>query len=121
MREQTFFKPLLASVSGLVIWAAHFGIIYAVNALNCERRWMDQTVLGMGLVPFAITMATIAAVLGLAIIAALAFLDKAPNLPDAANERTSVFFRKLTITVTALALVAVIYQTIPVYVVPACA
>lgn len=120
MREQTFFKPLFVTVSGLLIWAAHFTVIYAVNALACERLWMAQRVLGMELVPFLILMATLVAAGTLAVIGVLAFLNRTPSLPDAANERTTIFLRKVTITVLALSFVAVIYQTIPAFIVPAC-
>jgi NO-binding membrane sensor protein with MHYT domain len=37
-RPRAIFEILLNAL-GLAIWAAHFGAIYAVNALGCERDW----------------------------------------------------------------------------------
>lgn len=120
MREQTFFTPLLVTVSGLLIWAAHFTLLYAINALSCERVWMHRQVLGMDLAMLLMIAVTLAVVLALVVIGALAALGRTPDLPEAANRRTSQFLRKLTVTVSALSLVAVVYQTAAIFVVPAC-
>lgn len=120
MREQTFFKPLLITVSGLLIWAAHFTVIYAINALACERDWAYERLLGMGYVPFLVLTATLAASVSLAVIGILALLGRAPDLPDVSGARVSAFLRKVTISVVGLSLLAVIYETIPAFMVPAC-
>lgn len=120
MREQIFFKPLLFTVAGLLIWASHFTVIYAVNALACERGWADDRVIGMDYVPFMIMVATLVAVGTLALVGVLAYLGRTPDLRDASGVRVSAFLRKLTMTIVGLSLLAVIYEAVPAFIVPTC-
>lgn len=88
--------------SGAVVWAVHFTALYGFTALACARGFP-------GAVPWVAGGATLAAVLAMAFIILR-------GLPHRAG-----FTAWMTLAVAMLALVAVLYQVIPLFIVPACA
>ncbi len=88
--------------SGAIVWAIHFSILYGFAALACARG------LG-GAVPWVSLAATLAALGAVAVIAAR-------NVP-----RRGEFTAWLALSVAGLALVAVLYESIPLFIVPICA
>jgi len=68
---------MLNAIAVVIVWAAHFGAIYASTALLCERQ-------AAGLVPTAVVAWTVVALAALAAIAVPAALRaiRAPALPD---------------------------------------
>ena len=88
--------------SGVLIWAAHFGVLYGFTALACARG------LG-GAVPWVAGGATLAALLGLAWVLRVHRRDRGE------------FVSWMTLSVAGLALVAVLYETVPFFIVPTCA
>jgi len=101
---------------GPLIWAAHFLAIYALTTLACERRGMAAW-FGVDAVPWFIGAATLAAVivLVLTISGALHSVRHDASLPE-----PSGFMRWLTAAIAALALLAVLWEALPVLLVPIC-
>ena len=100
---------------GLLIWAAHFGAIYAVHALACERDLSALRVLGLPLPVAAIIALTAAALL------ALAPLIRRLDPPrDEGGEEEPRFTRWFGAATAALAAVAVLFQAAPAMVLPSC-
>ena len=88
--------------SGVLIWAAHFGALYGFIALACAR--------GFGAaVPWVVGAATLAAFLALAWVARANWRDRRE------------FVSWMALSVAGLALLAVLYQTVPFFIVPICA
>jgi hypothetical protein len=87
--------PFIRMSSGAIVWAAHFMAIYGITALACARG-------SPATVPWAIGIAT---ALALAAIAIIVF-----NFRD-----------WMSAAVAGLALLAIVWEAIPVLVVPACA
>ena len=94
---------------GPVVWACHFFAIYASTAIVCARAGSGATialaVAGATLVAAAILLWTVAATVR----------DRAAT----ASARRA-FIRRLTMTTAGLALVAVVFETLPLLLVPAC-
>lgn len=88
--------------SGIVIWAAHFMAIYAFTALACARGFAD-------LVPSAIAGAGVVAGAALVAIIVRGWMGRAH------------FEYWLSGAIALLALIAVVYATIPAWAVPTCA
>jgi hypothetical protein len=88
--------PFVRMSSGAIVWAAHFMAIYGITALACARGFPAA-------VPWAIGIATALALA--AVIVIIVF-----NARD-----------WLTAAVAGLALIAIVWEAIPVLVVPACA
>jgi len=111
---------VLLSAAGLAVWAAHFGAIYATNALACERGLTGPTwLLGLPFVPAMVAGFTLAALAALALLlrSALSRLD--PPL-DEGGEAEPRFTRWFAAATSALAALAVLFQAAPALVVPPC-
>ena len=83
----------------IVVWALHFGAIYGFTGLACARGWESA-------VPWTVGGATLVAG-----AAAAALVLK--------NVSTD-FLRWMTATLAALALLAILFEGLPVLMVPAC-
>ncbi len=88
--------------SGVLVWALHFGALYGFTALACARGFA-------GAVPWFAGAASLAALAAMILIIAR-------NLP-----RRAEFESWLALSIAALALVGIAYETVPVYVVRPCA
>jgi hypothetical protein len=114
------FLAVLPGIAGLVIWALHFGAIYAVNALGCERDWASWRPFGLPWVPVAIGLLTLAALAALLLLFRAAWRRLSPGAWDeggAAEPRFTTWFAAATAAYSAL---AVLFQAAPALVVPAC-
>jgi len=115
-----FMGRSLFMVGGLIVWAIQFGVIYAFNALACARGFSRITVLSVGIVPFAVAAATLVAALATALILFAAYRRRGPSSDAEGDRRTAGFMRYTTMTVAALALVAIVYNGVPAFIVPPC-
>ena len=110
MAAATFTRTTLRMFSGVLIWAAHFTLIYGFAALACARGFADAKWLGLDIV----TAATVAATV-LAAGAVLAFIV------PAMRSGFESFENAMTAGAGALALLAIVWEGfVPVFIVPAC-
>jgi hypothetical protein len=100
--RERFAGPMLRAIGGMLIWAAHFGFLYGFAGLACARGF------GVSL-PLAIAAATVLA------LAASAWL-----LVEAVRAGLQDFLDWLAATGTALAIVAILWQTLPILLAPRC-
>lgn len=111
MRTSTFTHDFLLLFSGPLIWAVHFVAIYSFNGILCARTAAQASWLGVGIATWGIGGAGI-----LAIAAIAACLAVEPRgAPDSHG-----FVRWVTIGLGWLAIVAIVWETLPVFLVPAC-
>lgn len=92
---------ILFMSSGVVVWALHFGTLYGLTALACARGWQPL------LVPSIAVATAIAALATISIIAA-------------GLRRRAQFESWMGAGIAALALVAIVWDAMPVLVVPPC-
>jgi hypothetical protein len=104
-------------LSGLMIWAAHFLVIYVFTALACARRFVDTSWLGIGVVPWVIGVATLAATAATLVVIRLAVRDARSS---ASQNNTSSFVHWMTAALGGLALMAILWEALPVLLVPTC-
>jgi hypothetical protein len=104
-------------LSGLLIWACHFGMIYSFTALACARGFWRLNWLGVGIVPWAIGAATLVAVSAASGITILSIRYAGERT---AQENASRFVHWMTAAIGALALLAIVWQALPVLLVPTC-
>jgi hypothetical protein len=93
--------PLIRISFGVMVWALHFGAIYGITALACARS-VPQVI------PWTIGIATAFAVVAAAVLIVLGL-------------RAAGFAGWMTAAVAGLALIAIIWEAVTVFVVPACA
>jgi hypothetical protein len=120
MREQAFARPLLFPVAGLLVWAAHFAAIYAINALACARGLAGGTLAGLPAVPAAVTIATLVALAALVAIAWAAWIRRGPAPPSEVTPATVRFIHLMAQSVVGVSLLGVVLDALPAYIVPAC-
>jgi hypothetical protein len=120
MREQAFVRLLLFPVAGLLVWAAHFAAIYAINALACARGLARGTLAGLPAVPAAVTVMTLVAVAALAAIAWAAWIRHGPAPPSQVTPTTVRFIHLMAQSVVGLSLLGVLLDALPAYIVPPC-
>lgn len=94
-------KTALFLSSGVIVWALHFAAIYGFTALACAR--------GSG----ALVVPAIAALSGVAVVAALAIVV-------AGLRRRHEFEGWLAAALAGFALLAIVYESLPAAIVPVC-
>lgn len=109
MDSTPFTRTTLRMFSGVIVWAAHFGTIYAAAALACAlglgiTRWT-----GISLTSIIVTATVIALGVTLAFVAA------------AVRAGLAAFENWMTAAVGLLAALAIVWEgLVPVFIVPAC-
>lgn len=113
-----FVRTAARILSGVLIWGGHFLFIYATTAVICARGWDAQRWFGVGPLPGLIGAATVAAfAIAGWMIAQAVRSARHHRAPD----RTAHFLDWMTAAVCALALVAIVWETLPLLLVPGCA
>ena len=119
MREERhFFRRVLLMSAGLIVWAAHFTVIYGFNTLACTRALAGLDVLGFGLVPVVVIVLTIAA---LAACIAILYVSAAGRGTGDGGGEEARFLRYITVTVAALSLIAIAWNGLPALLLSPCA
>ncbi|MGE0370678.1 MAG: hypothetical protein AB7Q01_02185 [Gammaproteobacteria bacterium] len=79
----TGIPGLTIASSGLIVWAIHFGVVYTMTAIACERGFAGNRLLGLPLIPVLVIGATIVGIGAVALIGLKAWrhLDRGLALP----------------------------------------
>lgn len=112
-----FVTTTLRMLSGVLIWATHFGIVYIATALICARGFQNSSWLGIGIVAWMVVIATVTAIAGILIILVPAWRSLYRDGPRSA---TAAFIDWMTVSFGGLALLAIVWVTFPVILVPIC-
>jgi hypothetical protein len=105
--------------ANLLIWAAHFGVIYAGSALVCARGGLDASLLGVGVLTWIIGLATLAALAGVLWVGAAAIREiRCGRHPHGS---TPWFLNWVSAGLGGLAVVAIVWEAVPLFIVPPCA
>lgn len=111
MTASPFTRTVLLIFSGPLVWAAHFLAVYVLAALACARRFAHVEWLGRGVTQWGIsllTLAAVAAILGLILFQHRRRLD------------SSRFVQQMTLALGLLSVMAIVWEALPAFVVPAC-
>jgi len=102
-------------IAGPSIWFAHYMFVYAVNALRCARvtaalgtRWLDVSAAG-----WIIMMSSVLALIGMGCVT----VRQRRRIASAGGP---AFHATLTGALCLLSAMAVVWQTLPVFIVCAC-
>jgi hypothetical protein len=112
MRTSSFTHNFLLLFAGPLIWAVHFIAIYAVNGILCARLSASET--WTGIAAWAVAGA------GALAIAAMAAIGLWVRPRDATPD-SHAFIQWVSLMLSLLASVAIVWETLPVFLVPACA
>ncbi|WP_119459219.1 hypothetical protein [Rhodospirillaceae bacterium SYSU D60014] len=119
MRTQGFSARLVEMFAGPLIWAAHFLFIYIFQALACARGFADIDLFGVGIVPLTVGVATVAAAVATIFMLLVAMRDLGA-IGSAAERDAERFMNWMTAAGAGLSLVAVLWDGLPVLLLPPC-
>lgn len=112
---------LIGMVGGPLVWTVHFLVVYVLTAVSCAFGFASAEALGpVSLVLIAVSAAALAAIGGLGMVARrrLRRLAGGPGRdPETGRQRFMAFAALLLCVLSAI---AVVYETIPVFVLPPC-
>lgn len=113
MIASIFTKSFLRLFSGPIIWALHFLFIYGFTGITCARPALRQDWLGLSLTAWAVILASIVAILAIVLVNIRRWRTDI--------EPSNIIFTQWTATALAiLAVVAIIWEAVPVFLIPAC-
>ncbi|WP_137179730.1 hypothetical protein [Roseomonas sp. AR75] len=119
MRGRGLF-PLIGAIGALIIWAIHFLAIYCAQATACMRAAPDATLLGHDLVPALVLGLTAFALLAVAAVGIAAWRRLADGMTARAGEHEPHFLTWLTVAVALLSSLAILWEAVPVLILPPC-
>ena len=109
MTPMGFTRRLLFLLSGLLVWAVHFGLVYAVTALACARGFSGNSSGGFGVVPLVIAAATCFAVILQGLVGFAAGRGRGPGIGGEVDTSVREFERYATVGIAVLGAVAVVW------------
>lgn len=115
------FSPIAGAVAGLVVWAAHFGVVYGAIAIACERGLTGRTLLAQPLVPTLALGATALALAVVALVGLRVWRRLEHGLAGQEGEDEPRFMVWLTAAIALLAALAILREGLPVLFVRPCA
>lgn len=121
MAERRFTAKTFFLFGGLLIWAAHFMFVYSANAVACARGLEDVTVMGAGLIPFTVAIATLAALLAAGNVLATALAWRGPLASEPHDDPATAFLRQVTVVLALLSMIAIVLSALPSLIVQPCA
>jgi hypothetical protein len=113
MTVPRFSTRLVFVLGGLIVWGAHFLLIYPFNAIACTRGFAAAA-------PPTILALTTLALVALGAIVYAAARNRGP-IGGASGDPNQALLRTLATGIALLAGVAVILETLPVLMIPPCA
>lgn len=120
---------LFSLIVGPLVWSAHFLAIYVFTAIACARGFFHHEVFGIGIVPLVGSALSLVA---LAVIADALYLswyrwlgDEPEGQPPPPHDRGDVASRRefmayAGLLLSALALIATVWQTLPIFFFASC-
>lgn len=111
---------VLLTLGGMLAWAVQFTVIYGVTSTLCGRGWADATLFGLGIVPFTIVMATLAALAAAAILLVISLREERRMRERPASD-TDRFLSHAGVLINGLSLIAILWNGVPAFILPACA
>jgi hypothetical protein len=103
--------------AGFIIWAMHFGAIYAVHALACERAMADWQLFGLPWVSVLVSGATLLALAALGLTFLL--LRQGGGVIEG-GETEPLFTQWFGGAACVVACFAILLEALPALVLPAC-
>jgi hypothetical protein len=121
---------LFSLIAGPLVWSAHFLLIYVFTALACARGFFHDEILGIRIVPLvgsALSLVAVALIIDALYLSwrrwqgGLADDERLPGTQD--DDGTTSrrqFMARAGLLLSAVALVATVWQTLPVFFFASC-
>lgn len=109
MAATSFTRSFLRLFSGPTIWALHFLAIYGATGVLCARPALRQDWLGISAIAWMLGTAALLAVAAIELIHARDWRD-----------RKTDFMRMTASGLALLSIIAIVWETVPLFLVPEC-
>lgn len=116
-------RRLTGMAAPLTMWALHFVVVYSLQGVACAEGLFRRALAGQPLVFWLWLLLTGVALAGIAWLGLRAWRCHRKTTPSdaaAAGQREARFASRLTLLVSAMAFVAVVFTVIPVFMLPVC-
>lgn len=114
MQASPFTHNFLLIFAGPLIWAVHFIAIYGFTGILCARLSARLEWFGIGIVSWGIVVATIIAIAAIGAV----YLWAAPKR---AVQDNRAFIQWMSAALSLLSIIAILWETLPIFLIPACA
>lgn len=114
---RSFTRTTFFMLAGLLIWAANLGFTYVFAALACARGFAGMRLLGAGIVPFAVTAATLVSVVAAGALLRAGWRGCSAARRDGAAE-TERFIQCVASAAALLGLIAIVWNGLAVIAIP---
>lgn len=104
----------------MIVWAAHFGLIYMANAIACERALAAEELHGLPLVPLLVGGLTLVALLLVGVIGLRAWQRLPHGLSGQEGEDDPHFLAWFTVAVALLSALAIVWEAVPAFILQPC-
>ena len=111
---------MLFMIGGLIVWAAHFTVVYGFTAVACAKDLAGTTFLGIELVPFVIGVATVLAWITAGLVLGIAFSSPTPPRSLRYAGSTEEFLQYTGAFIAGLSLFAITLTALPALVLEPC-
>ena len=111
---------VLLTLGGMFAWAVQFTLIYGAISTLCGRGWADATLLGIGVVPFAILSTTLVTLAAAAILLIVSLREER-RWRDQPSSTADAFLSQTGVLINGLSLIAILWNGVPAFILPACA
>ncbi|RJF95948.1 hypothetical protein [Noviherbaspirillum saxi] len=113
MSEPSFTRSMLRIFAGPIVWAVHFIVIYGFTGIACARRTAHLEWLGLGVIAWGIGGASIVAV------ATIAFMHL-HTWRTGMQTSEKDFIRWSAAILGLISILAIAWETLPLFLVPKC-
>jgi hypothetical protein len=116
---QRSIGAFILALGGLLVWAAHFALLYGVQTAFCTANPGGWSATGLRISGLALTAVAVAVLFGLAGRPRL-HTQAGSHRGSAKDTDSARFLRQVSMAGAALALLAVVWATVPLLLLPAC-
>jgi hypothetical protein len=111
---------VLLTLGGMIAWAVQFTVVYGATSTLCGRGWADATLFGIGVVPFTILSTTLVTLAAAAILLIVSLREER-RWRDQPASPTDSFLSQTSVLINGLSLIAILWNGVPAFILPACA
>lgn len=114
------FSPIVGAVAAMMVWAAHFLVVYGAQATACARGMAGATLFGQPFVQAMVLGITAISLVAVAIIGFRAWHRLRSGLAGQEGEDEPQFTVWMAAAISLLSALAIIWEAVPVFILGPC-
>ncbi|MDX1655597.1 MAG: hypothetical protein R3310_10355 [Candidatus Competibacteraceae bacterium] len=115
------YDRLTGMVSGLIVWALYFVVVYSLTGVGCQGGWPSVPVLGTNLLVVTLVGVTVLALTFSLLLGLRGWRGwRGAASPEEPLDERRRFMGLVMLVVSLLAGVAILFTSIPIFMLPPC-